>query len=158
MTTSNYTMSMDTPIGRIVLESTESELIGIRLPSLGLSTFSQSHELPLVLKSAAIQIEEYFARERKVFELPISLRGTSFQQEVWAGLIRIPYGVVVSYGELARDLGRPKTYRAVGQANARNPIPIVVPCHRVVASDGLGGYAGGLDMKLELLTLEGYHS
>ncbi len=158
MTTSNYTMSMDTPIGRIVLESTESELIGIQLPSPDLSTFSQSHELPLVLKSAAIQIEEYFARERKVFELPISLRGTSFQQEVWAGLIRIPYGVVVSYGELARDLGRPKTYRAVGQANARNPIPIVVPCHRVVASDGLGGYAGGLDMKLELLTLEGYRS
>ena len=155
MTISSYTMTMATPVGRLVLESDEVELIAVWLPKSGRSIVGQSHKRPAVLRVTAAQLEEYFVRERTEFDLPIRLGGTKFQQEVWAGLLRIPYGETISYGDLARDLGRPKGYRAVGQANARNPIPIVVPCHRVVASGGLGGYAGGLAMKQELLRIEG---
>jgi methylated-DNA-[protein]-cysteine S-methyltransferase len=155
MTISTYTMTMTTQVGRLVLESSETELVAILLPTSGRSIIGQSHERPAVLSETAIQLEEYFARKRTDFQLPMRLGGTKFQQEVWGRLLRIPYGETLSYGELARDLGRPKGYRAVGQANARNPIPIVVPCHRLVASDGLGGYAGGLAMKQELLRIEG---
>jgi O-6-methylguanine DNA methyltransferase len=88
----------------------------------------------------------------------MEMNGTEFQRQVWAELRRIPYGQTISYGELARRVGRPKGPRAVGQANGKNPIPIVVPCHRVVASKGLGGYAGGLPMKQALLTVEGMAS
>jgi methylated-DNA-[protein]-cysteine S-methyltransferase len=85
----------------------------------------------------------------------MELDGTEFQKEVWAELSRIPYGETISYGELARRVGRPRGPRAVGQANGKNPIAIIVPCHRVVASNGIGGYGGGLPLKRALLTLEG---
>lgn len=101
------------------------------------------------------QVEEFFAGRRTAFDLPLAPEGTEFQQRVWAALREIPYGETVGYGELADRIGRPGAARAVGRANATNPIAVVVPCHRVVGADGrLTGYAGGVDRKARLLALE----
>jgi len=111
-------------------------------------------ETPLI-KKAAQQFGEYFDGKRKSFNLPLILRGTDFQIKVWNALQKIPYGKTISYGELAAIIGNPKASRAVGMANNRNPIPIIVPCHRVIGHDGsLTGYAGGLELKRLLLELE----
>ena len=151
--TTTTTLPVKTPIGQIVLESDGDVLIGLRLPNaIGLGR--RDEESP-VLKEAATQLQEYFAGERTDFDLPMELDGTPFQRGVWAALSRIPYGETISYGELARRVGRPKGPRAVGQANGRNPIAIIVPCHRVLASNGIGGYGGGLPVKRALLALEG---
>ncbi len=108
-----------------------------------------------VLREAARQLRQYFRGERRSFDLPLDLRGTPFQLEVWSALQRIPYGEMRTYLQLALEIGRPKAIRAVGSANGANPIAIVVPCHRVVASNGgLGGYSAGLDFKEKLLALE----
>jgi methylated-DNA-[protein]-cysteine S-methyltransferase len=109
-----------------------------------------------VLVAARIQLAEYFARERRAFDLPLAPAGTVFQQRVWTALLDIPYGTTTSYGEIARRLGLlPTASRAVGLANGANPISIIVPCHRVVGADGsLTGYGGGLDRKRYLLDLE----
>lgn len=105
---------------------------------------------------SARQLEEYFAGKRKDFSMPLDLRGTDFQRECWHELLRIPYGQTRSYGEVARAVGRPAAYRAVGQSNHHNPVAIVVPCHRVLAGGkALGGYGGGLPTKAFLLRLEG---
>src|SRR5664279_1611517 len=102
------------------------------------------------------ELEEYFAGTRRAFTFPLDLRGTDFQKACWRALLAIPYGETRSYGDIARAVGRPQGFRAVGMANNRNPIAIVVPCHRVIASDGtLCGYGGGLDIKRKLLELEG---
>jgi methylated-DNA-[protein]-cysteine S-methyltransferase len=101
------------------------------------------------------QLDAYFAGRLRVFELPLAPQGTEFQRTVWDALLRIPYGETTSYGALARSLGKPEASRAVGLANGRNPIPIVIPCHRVIGSGGsLTGYGGGLDLKRRLLALE----
>jgi methylated-DNA-[protein]-cysteine S-methyltransferase len=155
MTTATYTMPMDTPIGRLVLESDGDVLIGIWLPTQSSGRSGSGGDAPPVLKDTVIQLEEYFAGGRTEFDVPMELDGTAFQKEVWGELSRIPYGETISYGELARRVGRPKGPRAVGQANGRNPIPIIVPCHRVLASNGIGGYGGGLPMKRALLAVEG---
>jgi methylated-DNA-[protein]-cysteine S-methyltransferase len=152
-TGSTATMPLDTPIGRIVLESDGDVLIGLRLPNA--AEHGRRDEESPVLKEAAKQLEEYFAGERTDFDLRMELDGTPFQRAVWAELSRIPYGETISYGELARRVGRPRGPRAVGQANGRNPIAIIVPCHRVLASNGIGGYGGGLPVKRALLALEG---
>jgi len=105
------------------------------------------------------QLSEYLAGKRKKFDLKIDFKklpGTPFQKRVWKELIKIPYGTVISYKELARRVGKPKAYRAVGNANGKNPIPVIIPCHRVIAADGsLGGYSSGLHIKKKLLKLEG---
>ena len=155
MTTSTITTPMDTPVGRLVLESDGDVLIGIWLPSQSTRSRADGHDAPPVLKDTATQLDEYFAGERTVFDVPMELDGTAFQKEVWRELSRIPYGETISYGELARRVGRPKGPRAVGQANGKNPVPIIVPCHRVLASTGIGGYGGGLTMKRTLLAVEG---
>lgn len=104
---------------------------------------------------ARVQLTEYFAGERQAFALPLHPLGTAFQLEVWQELARIPYGATISYGELARRIGKPQAMRAVGAANGRNPLPIVLPCHRVIGSDGsLTGFGGGLPVKRLLLALE----
>jgi methylated-DNA-[protein]-cysteine S-methyltransferase len=109
----------------------------------------------VVLKEAERQLAEYFAGERTEFDLPLAAEGTPFQRRVWSALCDIPYGETISYGELARRVGQPSAARAVGLANGRNPISIVVPCHRVIGSSGkLVGYGGGLDRKQRLLELE----
>ncbi len=108
------------------------------------------------LRPYARELEEYFAGERRVFSFSLDLRGTEFQVACWRALVEIPYGETRSYADIARAVGRPQGFRAVGMANNRNPIAIVVPCHRVIASDGtLCGYGGGLDVKRRLLELEG---
>jgi methylated-DNA-[protein]-cysteine S-methyltransferase len=106
-------------------------------------------------RQVAAELAEYAAGERRDFSVPVAFEGTAFDREVWRAVAAIPYGETVSYAEIARRVGRPRAYRAVGAANGRNPIPIIIPCHRVVASDGgLGGYGGGLPLKRRLLELE----
>ena len=110
-----------------------------------------------VLRQAIRELREYFAGERRSFEVGIDLQmGTEFQREVWAELRRIPYGQTITYGRQAQNIGRPKAVRAVGGANGKNPLPIIIPCHRVLASTGkLQGFSGGLDLKRRLLAVEG---
>ena len=111
---------------------------------------------PSRCRAAAEQLAVYFAGRRRDFDLPLAPRGSAFQRAVWDELRRVPYGRTVSYGELAARLGRPAASRAVGGANNKHPLPIVVPCHRVIGADGsLTGYGGGLDRKRALLALEG---
>jgi O-6-methylguanine DNA methyltransferase len=111
---------------------------------------------PGQMRSYAVELEEYFSGERREFTFPLDLRGTDFQVACWRALLSIPYGETRTYADIARAVGKPNAFRAVGMANNRNPIAIVVPCHRVIASDGtLCGYGGGLDLKRKLLELEG---
>ncbi len=111
-----------------------------------------------VLRQLRSELDGYFSGRRRAFEIPLAMRGTPFQIEVWRELVKIPYGMTSSYAEIARRVGRRKATRAVGQANGRNGIVILVPCHRVVSSDGsLGGYSAGLDRKRYLLDLERRH-
>ena len=111
-----------------------------------------AHELGAYVR----ELEEYFAGTRRAFDFPLDLRGTDFQIACWRALLAIPYGEIRTYADIARAVGRPQGFRAVGMANNRNPVAIVVPCHRVIASDGtLCGYGGGLDIKRKLLELEG---
>jgi methylated-DNA-[protein]-cysteine S-methyltransferase len=115
-----------------------------------------STEAVLVIQACARELSEYFAGTRREFSFALDLRGTEFQLACWRALIAIPYGETRSYADIARSVGRPQGFRAVGMANNRNPVAIVVPCHRVIASDGtLCGYGGGLDVKRKLLELEG---
>jgi methylated-DNA-[protein]-cysteine S-methyltransferase len=108
------------------------------------------------LRAYAQQLEEYFAGHRREFSFALDLRGTEFQRACWQALLAIPYGETRSYANIARSVGRPQGFRAVGMANHRNPVAIVVPCHRVIAANGtLCGYGGGLDVKRQLLELEG---
>ena len=110
----------------------------------------------MLVQQAQVQLAEYFAGRRREFELPLDPIGTDFQQRAWLALLEIPYGETRTYGEQARRLGLADGARAIGSANARNPLPIVIPCHRLVGSAGkLTGYAGGLDYKEQLLRLEG---
>jgi len=112
-----------------------------------------------VARQAIVELQEYAAGRRTRFTVPLDLRGTPFQMKVWNALLRIPYGETRSYQQVAREVGNPRASRAVGMANHRNPVAIIVPCHRVISSDGsLGGYAGGLDTKARMLHLEHEHS
>ena len=108
-----------------------------------------------ILKEASLQLNEYLNGERKEFDLPLNPHGTDFQQTVWSELLNIPYGEVRSYKEIALSIGYKKSVRAVGNANNKNPIPIIIPCHRVIASDGeISGYIGGSELKKRLLDIE----
>ncbi|HTH52465.1 MAG TPA: methylated-DNA--[protein]-cysteine S-methyltransferase [Edaphobacter sp.] len=150
---------MDSPVGKLKLVASEKGLVAIlwenekpnRVP---LSELGEDDEQK-VLVEAERQLLEYFAGKRRNFELPLDMRGTSFQKNVWEALLGIPFGETRSYGELAEQLGNPSASRAVGAANGRNPISIVVPCHRVIGASGkLTGFAGGLETKARLLSLE----
>jgi methylated-DNA-[protein]-cysteine S-methyltransferase len=142
--------SVETPIGRLWLARDEAGLKEIGFIGSGRPRSTD----PLLLE-AEEQLHHYFAGERKRFDLPLSLRGTEFQRRVWAAVASIPYGTATTYGALAEALGRPTAWRAVGAANGRNPLPVVIPCHRVVGVSGaLTGYGGGLERKRALLALE----
>jgi methylated-DNA-[protein]-cysteine S-methyltransferase len=154
MTATTFTATLNTPIGQLLLESDGDFLTGIWLTDSPRTITEHRNDVLPVLKNTADQLNQYFAHERISFDLPTKLDGTEFQREVWAELSCVPYGETITYGELARRVGRPKGFRAVGQANGRNRLPIIVPCHRVLAKGGLGGYAGGLPMKWALLELE----
>ena len=142
--------NLTTPFGPLVLEEEGGALCQIQFGSVPAETDS-----PL-LREAKRQPKAYFAGELREFSLPLAPKGTPFQQAVWQALQHIPYGQTRSYAEIAREIGCPNGCRAVGMANHRNPLPIVIPCHRVVGKDGtLTGYAGGLQWKEGLLRLEG---
>jgi O-6-methylguanine DNA methyltransferase len=160
-----HTARSNSPIGRFRIASTEAGLAYLELPhSSGrgmrdwLARCVPEHRCvdDIAPNRAAIeQILAYLASERTHFDIPLDLRGTSFQRAVWDVLLKIPYGETCSYAEVARAIGRPNAQRAVGSANNANPIPLVVPCHRVIAADGsLGGYGGGRDLKARLLAME----
>lgn len=147
----------ESPIGMLHLFATPTELVRIdfRAPPKSVTALAPKAPKNPVLRRTISQLKEYFAGRRTKFELPLAMIGTPFQMRVWKELSRIPFGETISYGEQAKRVGAGKAYRAVGTANGRNPIPIVVPCHRVIASGGgLGGYGGGLGMKSKLLKLE----
>jgi methylated-DNA-[protein]-cysteine S-methyltransferase len=148
---------ISTPVGRLRLAGDESGLRSIsfqnRFRPATPAESSLRAEAPF--REAIAQLEAYFAGALRRFDLPLAPEGTPFQREVWSALTAIPYGETVSYGELARRLGRPAASRAVGAANGQNPIPIVIPCHRVIGADGsLTGFGGGLAIKRRLLDLE----
>ncbi len=147
---------LDTPIGTLKLRSNGSCVTAIEFPDQHSSVAGERAHCDAVLSACAKQLTEYFAGDRNDFDLPLDAGGTAFQQMVWSALGDIPYGELRSYKDIANAIGKPKAVRAVGAANGSNPLPIVVPCHRVIGSDGsLTGFAGGLAMKTQLLTLEG---
>ena len=151
---------VDSPVGPLLLAMSDR----------GLAILAFGHNLPQKLAGERIdwqksdqacaparhELKEYFAGRRRKFTVPLDLRGTEFQKDCWNELLRIPYGETRSYAEVAKAVGRPTAYRAVGQSNHRNPVAIIVPCHRVLAGGrALGGYGGGLALKARLLRLEG---
>jgi methylated-DNA-[protein]-cysteine S-methyltransferase len=157
MTLYGYTNS---PVGRLMLTSDDGSLTGLYLqgqkyePQPG-GDWTRDDSFPLFV-TAGTQLAEYFAGTRTRFELPLAPVGTPFQQKVWRQLQTIPYGARLSYGAVACALGEPRATRAVGAAIGRNPVSIIIPCHRVVGSNGaLTGYAGGIERKKALLELEG---
>jgi methylated-DNA-[protein]-cysteine S-methyltransferase len=144
----------ESPIGPLTLRGGERGLYALHFPGRGEPLREDDHDPPLFTDAVA-QLEEYFAGSRERFDLPLDLHGTEFQQSVWAALLEIPCGTTTTYGALARSLGRLDRVRAVGAAIGRTPVPIIVPCHRVVGSDGsLTGYGGGLQRKAALLDHE----
>lgn len=154
--------SLPSPIGDLLALSDGTALVHLGLPA---DRHPTRPDLPepswrsgpdAVIDAVAEQLAAYFAGELRGFDLPLAPAGTAFQQRVWAALRSIPYGTTATYRQIAEAVGNPAATRAVGTANARNPLPIIVPCHRVIGTDGsLTGYAGGLEAKRHLLTLEG---
>ena len=147
----------DAPIGRLLLTAQGGALTAIYFArhQEGLPKAEWRRD-DAALAVAAEQIQTYFAGERTTFDVPLDLQGTAFEKRVWKELLEIPFGQVVSYRDIAERIGQPKACRAVGLANGRNPVPIIVPCHRVIGSNGsLTGYGGGLEIKERLLALEG---
>ena len=149
---------MQSSIGAIFLIASDKGLQGVFLKQQTIQmTKSLKNKTPAtcILADTTKQLEEYFAGKRNDFDLPFDIEGTVFQTQVWKALSKIPYGKTVSYSDIAKKINNPKAVRAVGSANGKNPLCIIVPCHRVIAADGtLGGYSGGLDIKTKLLELE----
>ena len=159
------TTTYESPLGELRIAVTEIGVVRIALPRAAGRGFAGwlERELPRAealdwlppLDKIRRELDEYFAGQRRSFQVPLDLRGTDFQLEVWRSLCEIPFGETSSYGEVARSIKRPRAARPVGAASGANPLPILVPCHRVIASDGkLGGYSGGLELKRKLLALE----
>jgi len=146
---------MDSPMGPVTVASTGKGIASIHfgnsVPSGGLTDPSANHQ-------TVEQLTEYFEGKRTQFDLPLDVEGTPFQKAVWSELLRIPYGETRTYGEIAKAIGRPGAARAVGMANHENPVAVVIPCHRVIGRDGsLTGYAGGVQLKAQLLSIERRH-
>jgi methylated-DNA-[protein]-cysteine S-methyltransferase len=148
---------IDSPIGRLLLLAEGDALTGLHMEPFGIPPGAPP-DAP-VLREAEEQLGAYFDGELTEFDLPLAPHGTAFQLRVWDALTRIPYGTTTSYGAVAEAIGRPDAVRAVGACNGQNPIAVIVPCHRVIGSDGsLVGYGGGLDRKRRLLELEAEHT
>lgn len=152
-------MYMDSPVGALKLVAHDHALVAVMWDNedhkrVRLAELIEDHQHPMLLRVKK-QLEQYFAGQRQQFDLPLDFQGTDFQQQVWQTLLTIPYGETRSYKEIAVQIGNEKAVRAVGAANGRNPISIIAPCHRVIGSSGaLVGFAGGLDKKQILLSLE----
>ena len=148
-----YIAYYQSPIGAVEIVETQDEIVALNFVDKPRST---DVELPATLRKCVRQVDEYFNAERRQFSVKLSLQGTDFQNMVWHQLLNVPYGKTVSYGEIATAIGNPAACRAVGAANGKNPISIIVPCHRIIGSDGtLTGYGGGLWRKQWLLKHEG---
>jgi methylated-DNA-[protein]-cysteine S-methyltransferase len=149
-------LRIPTPVGELTLTASETALTGVYFPtSRDLPVVSTSRDNEILVRTRQ-QLDEYFAGTRTEFDLPLAPTGSAFEHRVWGLLRTIPYGATTSYGEIARRLGDARATRAVGAANGKNPIPIIVPCHRVVGARGeLTGFGGGLDRKRWLLEHEG---
>jgi methylated-DNA-[protein]-cysteine S-methyltransferase len=146
----------ESPVGTLLLTAAEDRLTGLYLPREERAPDPSSEEGGAFLDEVQRQLRAYFAGEREAFDMPVAPIGTAWQRRVWDELARIPYGQTISYAELARRAENPSAIRAAGAANGRNPISIVIPCHRVIGADGtLTGYSGGLDAKRWLLAHEG---
>jgi methylated-DNA-[protein]-cysteine S-methyltransferase len=144
----------ETDIGRINIADSGDAIVAVSFGDMNIANYGDLNETPLI-EEAARQIDQYLKKERCSFELPMSPKGTIFQQKVWAALQTIPYGETRSYKQVAEAIGQPKAFRAVGMACNKNPIAIIIPCHRVIGSNGsLTGYAGGVELKSRLLQLE----
>mgnify|MGYP000918289053 CR=1 FL=1 len=153
-----YWHRIPSPLGYLLLTATAKGLSGLFMEghSSSVRPKPDGKPDPAAFREAADQLEGYFAGSRREFRLAIDLVGTPFQKQVWRELQEIPYGTTVTYGQLAKRIGNPQASRAVGLANGRNPLSIIVPCHRVIGADGsLTGYGGGLPNKRALLELEG---
>jgi methylated-DNA-[protein]-cysteine S-methyltransferase len=150
---------MESPVGRLKLVASEKSLVAILWENddprrVVLEDLRDDDRQPILVE-AGRQLQEYFEGKRQSFSIPLEMRGTPFQKSVWEALLAIPFGETRTYGQLARQLGRPRAMRAVGNASGRNPLSIVVPCHRVIGSSGeLTGFAGGLEAKEQLLKIE----
>jgi methylated-DNA-[protein]-cysteine S-methyltransferase len=160
MDSAPFHSTLETPVGTIGLAvDAEGTLVGIWLPNrkpVAPSAEALSPAAAHGMHDACAQLREYFLGQRRAFDLPLAPRGSAFEQQVWSKLLAVPYGTTTSYGAIAAGLGLVNGARAVGRANGANPIPIVIPCHRVIGSDGeLTGYGGGLPLKRALLELEG---
>jgi O-6-methylguanine DNA methyltransferase len=154
-----FTLRAASPVGPLFLAASEKGLVRLEFEGR-MQEFHPAairlQESKEVLAPYLRELEEYFSGQRRVFSFPLDLRGTEFQLKCWRALLDIPYGETRTYRDIARAIGHPRAFRAVGMSNNRNPVAIVVPCHRVIASDGsLCGYGGGLDIKRKLLELEG---
>ena len=152
---------ISSPIGRLLIASREETICEILFPRQISATQEPGRASPKqgVIQAAVEQIEAYFDGRLRTFDLPLAPRGTDFQRRVWNELQTIEYGETTSYGEIAKRIGSPRAARAVGAANGRNPIPLVIPCHRVIGADGsLTGFGGGLRIKRALLALEQMHT
>jgi methylated-DNA-[protein]-cysteine S-methyltransferase len=150
---------IESPVGKLKLVASDNALVAILWERdsprrVRLSDMIAKDRHPVLVETER-QLSEYFSGKRKEFSIPLDMRGTSFQKDVWEALLAIPFGETRSYGQLAKQLGNPRATRAVGAANGRNPVSIIVPCHRVIGSSGkLTGFAGGLKTKAYLLSLE----
>ena len=147
------------PVGPLLIEALPTALTAIHWPDhkAKAAGTAEKHALPTLLKKTLSQLDEYFSGTRKAFDLPIAPEGTGFQKEVWQALGDVPWGNTLSYGQVAHSIEKPRAFRAVGRAIGANPIPIIIPCHRVIGSTGaLTGFAGGLERKKWLLQHEGY--
>jgi methylated-DNA-[protein]-cysteine S-methyltransferase len=150
---------IESPVGKLKLVASANALVGVSWEGEGPDRLRRDAQKVEghhpILAEAERQLSEYFAGTRTEFELPLEPRGTEFQKKVWRSLRKIPFGTTKSYVEIARAIGSPRACRAVGAANGKNPLPIVVPCHRVVGANGaLTGFGGGLETKAKLLALE----
>lgn len=149
-----YWTEQKTDWGTIILEEEEEHLLRIHLTHVTIPAHSE-RRITETLQETMEQIDEYLSGHRRTFQLPFRIQGTPFQRKVWNALREIPYGTTLSYKSLAEKVGSPRGYRAVGMANHRNPFPLIIPCHRVVGTDGsLVGFAAGLAWKRKLLALE----
>jgi len=150
---------IDSPVGELKLVASDKGLVAILWENdsprrVRLSELVEDEHHPVLVETER-QLKEYFAGKRKAFSVALDMRGTRFQKDVWEALLAIPFGETRSYGRLAKQLGNPRATRAVGAANGKNPVSIIVPCHRVIGSSGkLTGFAGGLDVKARLLSFE----